>query len=72
MTRSMASTWWLPLLLAGLSLVGTTYVTMTNTDVDNGRRISVLEAHEEDTGNRLERIENKLDRLIEWTNQQRR
>ena len=56
----------LALVLAGLSLLGTIYVQMTHNDRDNAQRISAIEAHQGDTGKRLDRMESKLDRLIEW------
>ena len=64
-TKGVASTW-LALALAGLSILGTLYIEYTHTDRDNAVRISALEAHQGDTGQRLDRMENKLDRLVEW------
>ena len=55
----------LALILAGLSALGTVYIELTHTDQDNANRIATLEAHQSDTTQRLDRIENKLDRLLD-------
>lgn len=58
--------WWLPIMLAGLSLAASIYMQATHTDKENASRISALEAHQGDSAQRLDRIENKIDRLIDW------
>ena len=59
---------WLPLLLAGLSLLGTLYIEFTHNDRDNSGRISALEAHQEDASKRFDRIEHKIDQIAEHLN----
>lgn len=55
---------WLPLALAGLSMLGTLYASYTHTDKDNAQRLTALESHRSDDSSRLDRIEDKLDKLV--------
>ncbi len=55
----------LPFILAGLSLLGTIYMQATRSDKESVQRISAIEAHQGDASQRLDRIEAKLDRLME-------
>ena len=62
--------WWVPLLLAaGLSFLGSLYVNERRTTDANtqsvAQHISALEAHQTDRDNRLDRIETKLDKLVD-------
>jgi hypothetical protein len=57
---------WVTLIVAGLSLIGTIYVEATHNDRENATRISALESHRADDNSRLDRIENKLDKLVDW------
>ena len=55
----------LPFILAGLSLLGTAYLGLTGNDRSTAQRLSAVEAHQDDTTQRLDRIEVKLDSLLE-------
>ena len=57
---------WTALALSLLSMLGWAYTEYSRNDRVDIQRISVLESHRTDTDIRLERIEDKLDRLIEW------
>lgn len=54
------------IILALVSLIGTGYVEYTHTDRETVQRVSALETHKTDTDRRLDRIEEKIDKLIEW------
>lgn len=54
------------LILSALALLGTAMMEYTHTDKENAVRISKLEAHDEDRSQRLDRIESKLDKLVDW------
>jgi hypothetical protein len=58
--------WWLaPILAAGLSLMSTLYLNEHKMTLDENQRISTLEAHQADMTSRLDRIENKLDKIVD-------
>jgi hypothetical protein len=57
--------WWLPIALAAFSMVVSGYVGYTSNDKEIVQRVSKIEARDEERGPRLERIENKIDRLTE-------
>ena len=70
--RTPAPSWWLPIVLAAsLSLIGSAYVSSTRdektTAQDIIQRLSTVETRQRDTTERLNRIESKLDRMIEWS-----
>ncbi len=56
----------LPLVLAGFSLIGVLYQEIYHNDRDMNARVSKLEAHQSDDSERLNRIESKLDRFMEY------
>lgn len=56
---------WLAIALALVSLGGTLYIEATHNDRENAGRISALEQSRTDTTSRLDRIENKVDRLVD-------
>jgi hypothetical protein len=70
MTRPVAPSW-LALLLAGLSALASVYSYLSHNDRDHETRISKLEAHQDDTTQRLDRIETKIDALVKWAFGQR-
>ena len=55
----------LPFILAGLSMLGTAYLGLTGNDRSTAQRLSAVEAHQDDTTQRLDRIEIKLDAVLE-------
>jgi hypothetical protein len=55
---------WMPLLLAGLALLGQVYMEATHNDKANAVAISRLEGHREDDNQRLNRIEDKVDEVL--------
>lgn len=55
---------WIPLLVAALALAGQLYMEATHNDKANAVAISKLEGHREDDDKRLDRIENKVDRVL--------
>lgn len=55
---------WVPFLLAGLALLGQVYMEATHNDKANAVAISKLEGHREDDNQRLNRIEDKVDRVL--------
>lgn len=63
MANKPIGSWWLPLILAGLSLVVSAFTGYTRNDKDLVQRVSVLEAHQEDSVSRLGRIETKVDNV---------
>lgn len=63
MNQNGQTTPWLPLALAIISLIGSLYVNVTRNDRDNAQRVTALEAKQTDTTARLDRIENKVDKL---------
>lgn len=58
--------WWLPLVLAGASLIVSAFVGYNHNDKELVQRVSVLEAHQEDTNPRLDRLESKIDNLTSY------
>lgn len=65
MKSSSAHSWWVPIALAaGLSFLATLYSTYGEHDRDLVKRVSAVEAHQEEAQDRLDRIEAKLDRLL--------
>ena len=58
--------WWLALAVSGLSMLGTIYTQYSHDSSVVIQRISILETHQDDTSRRLDRIESKLDRVVEW------
>jgi len=56
---------WAVIIAALCSLGGSIYIQATHHDQDNEHRISVLESHRQDDNDRLDRIEHKLDQLVE-------
>lgn len=68
MTRTSAP-WWLALLISGVSLLGSMYASYTHNDKEITSRLTTVESHQGDVDHRLNRMEDKLDRLIEWTRQ---
>ncbi len=67
---TLSGSWWLPLILAAISLIVSSFVGYNRNDKDLASRVSVLEAHQEDSVSHLNRIEtilggvdNKLDSL---------
>lgn len=65
MTTQPVTNAWLPLILAGLSFLGMIYLSMTLNDRVSAQKVSALEAQQENTTQRLDRIELKLDKLLE-------
>lgn len=57
---------WGALILAGLSALGTLYLEYSHNDRELTQRVSALEQHKTDESSRLDRIENKVDKLVEW------
>ena len=69
--RTPSPSWWFPIVFAAvLSLVVTVFLNSSQestTDTkDIIQRLSTVEAQQRDTRDRLNRIEYKLDRMIEW------
>lgn len=56
---------WAAIVAALLSLSGVLYIEATHNDRENASRISALESHRQDDNSRLDRIESKLDQLIQ-------
>lgn len=56
---------WLTLLIAGAALLSSLFVEATHNDRSNAERITALESHRTDDSSRLDRIEAKLDRVLE-------
>lgn len=63
---------WVPWVLAGLALAGQVYMEATHNDKANavaievvGGRTSKLEGHREDDNQRLNRIEDKVDKVLD-------
>jgi hypothetical protein len=61
--KPTAGSWYIPIVLAGLSLLISAFVGYNKGDKDLVQRVSVLEAHQEDSTSRLGRIESKMDAL---------
>ena len=57
---------WAPYVLAALGVLGGIYAQFIHSDQEFATRISVLEAKETVGSDRLNRMESKLDRLVEW------
>lgn len=64
MTHSPLAPWWLPIAIAAFSLLITGYVGFTRSDRDVIQRLSVVEAHSTETTQRLDRMEDKIDKLM--------
>ncbi len=60
---TLTGSWWLPLILAALSLVVSSFVGYNRNDKDLASRVSVLEAHQEDSVSHLNRIETMLGQV---------
>ncbi len=58
-------TTWMALAISGISLLSTIYMQVNRSDKDMLQRVTTLEAHQGDTGARLDRIESKVDLLIQ-------
>lgn len=56
---------WAAIVAALLSLGGMVYIEVTHNDRENATRLSALESHRQDDNSRLDRIENKLDQLVD-------
>lgn len=54
------------ILIALLSLVLSAYSGYSHNDKQIEHRLSVVETQQQNDGPRLERMENKLDKLVEW------
>lgn len=66
MTVHPSTPWWLPILLtAGLSLVSSMYVQKVRTQATDSQRIAVLETQQTDISQRLNRMESKIDTLVD-------
>ena len=70
MTVHPATPWWLPIVMAaGLSLMSTLYINkVRNTAIEDqttSQRLTAVETHQTDTTARLDRIESKLDSLLD-------
>lgn len=60
------SPWWLsPILTAALAGLGALYMNKSTTTSDLLQRTSMLEAHQIDMTSRLDRIELKLDKIVD-------
>lgn len=57
--------WILPIVIALLSLAVSAYAGYSHNDKELAQRISVVETQQKNDGKGLERIENKVDRLLE-------
>lgn len=57
--------WILSILLSAISLLGTGFIAYSQNDKSISNRISVVETQRAEDAKRLERIENKVDRLLE-------
>ncbi len=60
---TLSGSWWLPLILAAVSLIVSSFVGYNRNDKDLASRVSVLEAHQEDSVTHLGRIETKVDQV---------
>ena len=60
-TTKQGAPWWLPILIALLSLVISGYVGYSANNQDVTGRLATLEAHRENDSPRLSRIEAKVD-----------
>lgn len=58
--------WIVPVLLALMALAVSAYAGYSSTDKEMASRISVVETQQKNDGQRLERIEDKIDRLLEY------
>lgn len=56
--------WIIPFVIAGLSMLGTVYTSITHNDKDLSSRVTALEAHREDDSQKLDHIQQQLDRLV--------
>lgn len=57
--------WVLPIALALLSLAVSGWANYNRTDKELTNRVTAVEVQQKNDGQRLERIENKLDRVLE-------
>ena len=57
--------WLVPILLSLISMLGSSMVVYTNNDKTISNRLTTVETQQSSDSQRLERMENKLDRLIE-------
>lgn len=57
--------WFIPIALALVSLLVSGWVSYNNTDRITASRIAVVETQQHNNERRLERIENKVDRLLD-------
>jgi len=57
--------WVLTLVIAGLSVLLSAYVAYSNNDKAITSRVVVIETQQKNDEQRLERIENKVDRILE-------
>ena len=70
--RTPAPSWWFPIVFAAvLSLAATVFINSSQESTTDTKaiiqRLSTVEARQKDTTERLNRIESKLDRMIEWS-----
>lgn len=57
--------WLVPIVLSIISMLGSSLVVYTNNDKAISNRLTTVETQQDADSARLERMENKLDRLIE-------
>ncbi len=62
MTVRQKAVWWLPFLVTGLLTLGSLYKDLTGADATAAQDIAVLKAQRLNDSERLQRIENKVDR----------
>lgn len=65
-TATPAAPWWLALILSAASLGWAGYTNYTHNDKELAQRITAVEAHRADDTQRLDRVETKLDKLLDW------
>jgi hypothetical protein len=57
--------WVIAVILAIFGYVATGFMAYTHEDKAMNSRVTALEVHQADDSNRLERVENKIDRMFE-------
>ena len=57
--------WIVPIAIATASLAASAFANYNSTDKETASRISIVETQQKNDGQRLERIEGKIDRLLE-------
>lgn len=63
---SSSPKWWIPLVVAGASLLMTGYAEYTHNDRDISNRVTALESHRQDDAQKLDHIQAQVDKLVDW------